>query len=264
MNIDSYYQTRKALNDIEEPYKRALDIMEDMYFDPPADGCPVLDRKAFHDIMVMSAVCTIVTQLKKERATFPASLLYCHEYVWDQGHENNMSFNNFHVNKSYEAAVIFGCVYYVLTFDGSIPQKHLDKIEKLFVNDEKALPYFKVFKDAVADRRNELQDKPQREMVEELRQTADDKRIVLSENHNSDFTRIVQAMYSASYFCHADGSEASATEVGEMLLPLMGVGTVWKSMLQKAWSRDNPLKTFDELRDAAEKYWAKRAGISDK
>lgn len=264
MNIDSYYQTRKALNDIEEPYKSALDIIEDMYFEAPAVGCPVLDRKAFHDIIVMSAVCTIVTQLKKERVTFPASLLQCHEYVWDQGHVNNMAFINFHVSKSYEVAVIFGCVYYVLSFDESIPQKHLDKIEKLFSNDQKARPYFKVFKDAVADKRNELPDMPQRELVEKLKQAPDSKRIVLSENHNSDFTRIVQAMYSADYFCHADGSEASATEVGEMLLPLMGVGTVWKSMLQKAWSRDYPLKTFDELRDAARNYWTKRAGISNK
>ncbi len=62
-------------------------------------------------------------------------------------------------------------------------------------------------------------------------------------------------MISDGYFRHADKSSVTATEVGEMMLKLVGVGTEWKSMLQKAFSRDNPMKTFDNLRDAAQSYW---------
>jgi hypothetical protein len=47
-----------------------------------------------------------------------------------------------------------------------------------------------------------------------------------------------------------------------MLLKIFGVSNTWKSVLQKAFSRENPLKTFDELRDAGQKYWEGRAGLT--
>lgn len=80
--------------------------------------------------------------------------------------------------------------------------------------------------------------------------------------NNSNFARVVQAMVSARYFKRANGDETNATEVGGMLLKLFGVSNTWKSVLQKAFSRENPLKTFDELRDAGQKYWEGRAGIT--
>lgn len=80
--------------------------------------------------------------------------------------------------------------------------------------------------------------------------------------NNSNFARVVQAMVSARYFKRADGDETNATEVGNMLLKAFGVSNTWKSVLQKAYSRENPLKTFDELRTAAESYWANRFGLT--
>ena len=80
--------------------------------------------------------------------------------------------------------------------------------------------------------------------------------------NNSNFARVVQAMVSARYFKRANGDETNATEVGGMLLKLFGVSNTWKSVLQKAYSRENPLKTFDDLRDAGEKYWTNRTGLT--
>lgn len=80
--------------------------------------------------------------------------------------------------------------------------------------------------------------------------------------NNSNFARVVQAMVSARYFKRANGDETNATEVGGMLLKIFGVSNTWKSVLQKAFSREYPLKTFDELRDAGQKYWEGRAGLT--
>lgn len=85
-------------------------------------------------------------------------------------------------------------------------------------------------------------------------------KIVLT--NNSNFARVVQAMVSARYFKRANGDETNATEVGGMLLKIFGVSNTWKSVLQKAFSREYPLKTFDELRDAGQKYWEGRAGLT--
>lgn len=85
-------------------------------------------------------------------------------------------------------------------------------------------------------------------------------KIVLT--NNSNFARVVQAMVSARYFKRANGDETNATEVGGMLLKIFGVSNTWKSVLQKAFSREYPLKTFDDLRDAGQKYWEGRAGLT--
>ena len=69
-------------------------------------------------------------------------------------------------------------------------------------------------------------------------------------------------MVSARYFKRANGDETNATEVGGMLLKIFGVSNTWKSVLQKAFSREYPLKTFDELRDAGQKYWEGRTGLT--
>lgn len=93
-----------------------------------------------------------------------------------------------------------------------------------------------------------------------FKKQASTPQIVLT--NNSNFARVIQAMVSARYFKRADGDETNATEVGGMLLKLFGVSNTWKSVLQKAYSRENPLRTFDELRDAGEKYWTNRTGLT--
>jgi hypothetical protein len=79
--------------------------------------------------------------------------------------------------------------------------------------------------------------------------------IVLADKRGSDLVRVILAMCHCSYFVHQDGTVATPTEVGSLLMKLFGRNTEWKSLLQKAYDRDYPLKTFDELRDVAEKYW---------
>lgn len=91
-----------------------------------------------------------------------------------------------------------------------------------------------------------------------------DNPIMLADKRGSDFVRAVQAMCLSGYFVHKDKTMATPTEVGSMLVKLFGRNTEWKSLLQKAYGRDNPLKTFDELRDKAQEYWQNRAGIKDK
>lgn len=99
-----------------------------------------------------------------------------------------------------------------------------------------------------------------REENAKLEKSQNPPQIVLT--NNSNFARVVQAMVSARYFKRADGDETNATEVGGLLLKIFGVSNTWKSVLQKAYSRENPLKTFDELRDAGEKYWTNRTGLT--
>ncbi|MBR1388503.1 MAG: hypothetical protein IJ569_02660 [Prevotella sp.] len=99
-----------------------------------------------------------------------------------------------------------------------------------------------------------------REENAKLEKSQNPPQIVLT--NNSNFARVVQAMVSARYFKRADGDETNATEVGGMLLKMFGVSNTWKSVLQKAYSRENPLKTFDELRDVAQKYWTNRSGLT--
>jgi len=99
-----------------------------------------------------------------------------------------------------------------------------------------------------------------REENAKLEKSQTPPQIVLT--NNSNFARVVQAMVSARYFKRADGDETNATEVGNMLLKIFGVSNTWKSVLQKAYGRENPMKTFDELRTAAENYWSNRFGLT--
>ena len=174
----------------------------------------------------------------------------------------SMKFDNFWINQTYERAVIFGCVYYILSMDSDYPESSLKKIGSLIL-DERDKAYFNVFKNA-ADKARDLKETEivqGADVVQQNVEASDGKRIILADKRYSDFTRIVQAMIQDGYFTHADKSAVTATEVGEMMLKLLGVSTSWKSMLQKAFSRDNPMKTFDNLRDAAQSYWQKRANI---
>lgn len=263
MGIDSYFQSRRALDGLDLTGREVLELMGDLYFTPPANGLNTLNYTRFIDYIVMSAVLTIRAKLKKEQVSFASSLLACKDNLLTTNNTYNMSFSSFWVASSYEQATIFGCVYYILSFDKDFPQRHLLKIESLFKGND--LLYFNVFKEAVekkkAAQKETLSEVPKEDLVAKNRDSVDNKRIILNDRRNSDFTRIVQAMHHADYFCHADKSAVSAKEVGQMLLSLFDVGTKWDSMLQKAYSRDNPLSTFDKLRDSAKDYWTKRSKI---
>lgn len=87
--------------------------------------------------------------------------------------------------------------------------------------------------------------------------------IRLADKRGSDFVRAIQAMCLCGYFEHKNKTSVTPTEVGSMLVKLLGRNTEWKSLLQSAFECDNPLKTFDELRDSAQNYWQNRTGIKN-
>ena len=264
MGIDSYYQSRRSLDGLGQTGREVLELIGDLYFTPPPGGQKVLSHTKFIDYFVISAILTVCNKLKKEKASFASSLLTCRDNLYVNTSISNMSFTKFWVNTHYELSTIFGGVYYFLSFDKDFPERHLKKIVSLFKEGEE-LAFFNVFKEAVekkkAAQKETLSEVPKEDLVAKNRDSVDNKRIILNDRRNSDFTRIVQAMHHADYFCHADKSAVSAKEVGQMLLSLFDVGTKWDSMLQKAYSRDNPLSTFDKLRDSAKDYWTKRSKI---
>lgn len=264
ITVDSYYQSRRALNDMDETRRNVIELIGELCFKAPAVNTRKLSYKDFVDYIVMSAVETICYSLKKNKVSFvPTLLTYYDKLVHDGASSNNMTFTSFYVNTSYERAVIFGCVYYILSFDNAFTEDHLQKIEALFSGSD--MLYFRFIKDAAVKdkaKKTKVTINP-KSIVDKNLEASDGKRIVLADRRNSDFTRIVQAMITAGYFRHADKSAVTATEVGEMMLKLVGVGTEWKSMLQKAFSRNDPLKTFDNLKDSAHEYWVERAHLND-
>jgi hypothetical protein len=265
MKIGQHYPNRKSLAQADPVYKEALEILNTLYMEAPAAGTNPLSSKDVVDYYMMSCVHTIVDKLTEEVFSFPSILNECSKRTFVETNSDNMSFENFYVNADYEHTALYGAVYYVLAVQQRISHKYLNYIEKLFAPNTKLKAYFLPFKEAAekATKQHLNEDAHHEDVVETNLRASDGKRIVLAERRNSDFTRIVQAMISDGYFRHADKSSVTATEVGEMMLKLVGVGTEWKSMLQKAFSRDNPMKTFDNLRDAAQSYWSGRAHLKD-
>lgn len=267
MKIKDHYPDRKSLAQIEAPYAQALEIINTLYMEPPSDGLKCLSSTDVIDYYLMSCIRTIAEELTEGAVSFPSIYIKCKEQTYRNASCDNMFFDNFFVNADYEQTVIFGAVYYVLSCQKIVSQKYLDYIEKTFASDDRLMAYFQPFKNAVETLKEKehrsIKPTKNKDIVEENLNANDGKRIILANRRNSDFTRIIQAMIRDQYFLHADKSAVTATEVGEMMLKLVGVNTEWKSMLQKAFSRDNPLKTFDKLRDAAQDYWTNRAHIDD-
>lgn len=155
MEIKRFYQNQDSLAQIEEPYCGALKIMVDFYIEAPQD-CNILHLNSFIEYSVISAVKTICEGLEKAGPNFPTALLRYKGGVLVTSYANNMNFGNFHVNKTWEAAVIFGCVYYVLANNTKISQKHLNYIEKVFSTDNESKQYFNKFKEPADQKRKEL------------------------------------------------------------------------------------------------------------
>jgi len=260
--VKNFFQDMLSLNTIDERYREMMDLLGNLYFEGPIEGAPKLNYMSLKENYVVSAAMTICDALKKNMVSAVPTLMDYFDNILLNANTKSMQFDNFWINQTYERAVIFGCVYYILSMDSDYPESSLKKIGSL-IHDERDKAYFNVFKN-VADKARDLKETEivqGADVVQQNVEASDGKRIILADKRYSDFTRIVQAMIQDAYFTHADKSAVTATEVGEMMLKLLGVSTSWKSMLQKAFSRDNPMKTFDNLRDAAQSYWQKRANI---
>lgn len=150
MRIIDHYPTRESLNKIEEPYRGALLLLEDLYLNPPLENRPeikVLSCYTFINFVVMSAVRTICDHLKENLIAFPSTLLFLKNNMYFRtSDDSSMKFESFYVNNKVRLTVLLGLVYYILSRDPDIGQNHLHYIEKVAVMDDVTKVYFEYFK----------------------------------------------------------------------------------------------------------------------
>ncbi len=265
LKIQPFYRTQEDLEKADEPYKSVTFIIDKLRLKGP-DGKKVLSQN-FKETVAVSCIRDLAESLAKSQVTFVSRMATFWNALLSSQHQYMGSFDNYALPYEYYQGVIFGGVFYVLSMQGAVDDEHLEMMTTFVSKNSDALPYFNVFKEAAEKDKQKVGKSAAvanaGDIVEENLHASDGKRIILAKRRNSDFTRIVQAMITDGYFRHADNSFVTATEVGEMMLKLVGVSTEWKSMLQKAYSRDIPLKTFDRLHDAAQKYWLERVHLND-
>ena len=167
MKIKSFYPDRKSLNNIEEPYKGALGVLNILYMEAPQGG-KCLSYKEVVDCYVMSCVRTIAEKLTEEEYSFPSVFLRCKEMTFWNSTRDRMDFNDFRVNADYELAAIFGAVYYVLTIQGKVNQRYLDFMEKSFTSETRLQGYFQPFKDAAEKMKAEKANPSKKDKVKGL------------------------------------------------------------------------------------------------
>lgn len=167
MKINSFYPDRTSLNNIEEPYKGALGILNILYMEAPQGG-KCLSYKDVVDCYVMSCVRTIAEKLTEEEYSFPSVFLRCKEMTFWNASRDRMDFNDFRVNADYELAAIFGAVYYVLTIQGKVNQRYLDFMEKSFTSETRLEGYFQPFKDAAERMKAERVNPQKKDKVKSL------------------------------------------------------------------------------------------------
>lgn len=267
LKIQPFYRTQGDLEKADEPYRSVAFIIDRLRLKGP-DGKKELSQY-FKETIAVSCIRYVAEDLANIQVTFVSRMKTLWDYLLSQQRQSMNSLDNYAVPYECYQGVIFGGVYYVLSMQNTVDDEHLEMMVTFVSRFSDALSYFNVFREA-AERDKQKAAKSDgatitktHSIVGKNPHASDGKRIILADRRNSDFTRIVQAMVTEGYFRHADKSQVTATEVGEMMLKLVGVSTEWKSMLQKAYSRDNPLKTFDKLRDAAQKYWSERAHLDD-
>ena len=159
MNI--FYKDTTALKEIEEPYKTALAILEELYVEVP-EGKEHLNYKNFPDYLAINAVRQICELVKENPLPYISIISSFRDILFQRGWSRQNKFDGFRVGYPYEATAILGGAYYVLAVNDTLNEKQLEKVEIIATWEKKAeyLPYFKVFKEAVA---NFMAQKPQSE-----------------------------------------------------------------------------------------------------
>lgn len=260
LKIQPFYRTKDDLEKADEPYRSMTFTINKLRLKGP-DGKKELSPN-FNEMIAVSCIRDLAENLANSQVTFVSRMIAFWDSLLSSQRIFVNSFDNYFVPNERYQGVIFGGVYYALSRQNMVDEEHLELLVTFVSRYSEALPYFNVFKEAAEKDKQKVINNADG-IIEKNLHASDGKRIILAERRNSDFTRIVQAMITDGYFRHADNSFVTATEVGEMMLKLVGVSTEWKSMLQKAYSRDTPLKTFDRLHDAAQKYWLERVHLND-
>lgn len=159
MNI--FYKDTTALREIEEPYKTALAILEELYLEVP-DGKEHLNYKDLPDYLAINAVRHISELVKENPLPYISIISSFRDRLFQRGYSRQNKLDAFRVGYSHEATAILGGAYYVLAVNGTLNENQLEKVEIIATWEKKAeyLPYFKVFKEEVT---NSMAQKPQSE-----------------------------------------------------------------------------------------------------
>lgn len=158
-----YYKDRDTLNQIEEPYKSALAILEELYVQVP-DGKTCLDYKQFPDFMAINDVRQICDNVKANPIPYISIISRSRDLLYQPGLPRQNKFEEgFRVCYPYEATTIIGGVYYVLAVDGTLNERQLESVEKVATWGLKSelRPYFNVFKNEVNN--HKVQESPKEE-----------------------------------------------------------------------------------------------------
>lgn len=254
-----FYKDREALKDLEEPYKTALAVLEELYVEVP-ERKTHLDYKAFPDYLAINNVRQICEYVKENPTPYISIISRSRDLLYQPGLPRQNRFEEgFRVQYPCEAAAIIGGVYFVLAITGVLNDAQLKSVERIATWKEGNEPFFNAFKKAVEDKIKTTVSKKVKTSKKKSPRI-----IILAADRGSDFIRVIHSMCRKGYFIHDDKTIANPTEVGALLTKQFGKNTKWNSALQAAFKCDNPLQTFDELRDSAQEYWQERENIKSK
>ena len=147
------YKDLNALKGIQEPFKSALVILQDMYVNGP-ENMEVLSNSLPLN-MAINAAQDIYETVKNNLIIYVPILKKEISKIYNGMNQRNVTFENFHVPSSRELGCIIGCAYYAMVLDEEFDDRQLRNIEKIIIayNRNFIPPYFNVFKKAAEERK---------------------------------------------------------------------------------------------------------------
>lgn len=147
------YKDLNALKGIQEPFKSALVILQDLYVNGPENNKPISNNLPLH--MAINAAQVIYETVKQDLITYVPVLRNEIQRIYISSNYRNNTFEEFKVTLYSELACIMGCAYYAMVLDEEFNDNQLKNIEKISVSYRPGdmIPYFNVFKKAAEERK---------------------------------------------------------------------------------------------------------------
>ena len=147
------YKDLNALKGIQEPFKSALVILQDMYVNGPENKAPISEGLPLH--MAINAAQEIYETVKNNLIAYVPVLKSEIRKIFKGINDRNVTFEKFQVPNSSELACIMGCAYYAMALDEDFDDNQLENIEKIIIafKPENIPSYFNVFKRAAEERK---------------------------------------------------------------------------------------------------------------
>ena len=141
------YKDLNALKGIQEPFKSALVILQDMYVNGPENKAPISEGLPLH--MAINAAQEIYETVKNNLIAYVPVLKNEIRKIFKGINDRNQ------VPNSSELACIMGCAYYAMALDEDFDDNQLENIEKIIIafKPENIPSYFNVFKRAAEERK---------------------------------------------------------------------------------------------------------------